>query len=91
MSLSEDIKDFALDLGYSKVGITTANPFPEYIAELKSRYQMYSWFIDGPRQLMKGADPGGFMTEAKSIVVLTHDYCKTSFPDELLGRIGRLY
>jgi len=91
MSLSEDIKDFALDLGYSKVGITTANPFPEYIAELKSRYQMYSWFIDGPRQLMKGADPRGFMPEAKSIVVLAHDYCKTSFPDELLGRIGRLY
>jgi len=91
MSLSEDIKDFALDLGYSKVGITTANPFPEYVAELKSRYQMYSWFIEGPRQLMKGADPRSLMPEAKSIVVLAHDYYKTSFPEELLGRIGRLY
>ena len=28
MSLTEDIKDFALDLGYSRVGITTADPFP---------------------------------------------------------------
>jgi epoxyqueuosine reductase len=91
MGLSGDIKDFALDLGYSKAGITTADLFPEYIAELKSRYQMYSWFIEGPRQLMKGADPRTLMPEARSIVVVAHDYYKTSFPEELLGRIGRLY
>jgi epoxyqueuosine reductase len=91
MGLSEEIKDFALDLGYSKVGIAEAEPFPEYIAELKSRYQMYSWFIEGPRQLMRGADPRSLMPEAKSIVVVAHDFYKTSFPEELLGRIGRLY
>jgi epoxyqueuosine reductase len=91
MALSADIKDFALDLGFSKVGIAEAEPFPEYIAELKSRYQMYSWFIEGPRQLMKGADPRSLMPEAKSIVVVAHDFYKTSFPEELLGRIGRLY
>jgi len=91
MALSGDIKDFALDLGYSKAGITSAEPFPEYIAELKSRYQMYSWFIDGPRQLLKGAEPRALMPDAKSIVVVTHDYYKTAFPEELLGRIGRLY
>jgi epoxyqueuosine reductase len=91
MALSEGIRDFALDLGFSKVGIAEAEPFPEYIAELKSRYQMYSWFIDGPRQLMKGADPRSLMPEAKSIVVVAQDFCKTSFPEELLGRIGRLY
>ena len=91
MSLSEDIKDFALDLGYSKAAVTTADPFPEYIAELKSRYQMYSWFIEGPRQLMKGAEPRSLMPEAKSIVVVAHDFYKTSFPEELLGRVGRLY
>ncbi len=91
MALSQDIKDFALDLGFSKVGLAEAEPFPEYIAELKSRYQMYSWFIDGPRQLMKGAEPRALMPEAKSIVVVAHDFYKTSFPEELLGRIGRLY
>ena len=41
MSLSEDIKDFGLDLGYSKVGITTADSFPSYIEELKARYDMH--------------------------------------------------
>jgi epoxyqueuosine reductase len=91
MSLSDDMKNFALDLGYSKAGITSADPFPEYTAALKSRHQMYSWFIDGPRQLMKGAEPGAIMPEAKSIVVAVHDYFKTSFPEELVGRIGRLY
>jgi epoxyqueuosine reductase len=91
MALSEDIKNFALDLGYSKVGITSAEPFPEYAAALKSRHQMYSWFIEGPRQLMKGAEPKTLMAEAKSIVVAVHDYFKTSFPEELVGRIGRLY
>src|SRR5512143_1269519 len=91
MTLSPDIKDFGLDLGYSKVGITSADPFPEYSAELKSRHQMYSWFIEGPRQLMKRAEPRALMPEAKSIVVAVHDYFKTSFPEELVGRIGRLY
>ncbi|MBM4454427.1 MAG: epoxyqueuosine reductase, partial [Chloroflexi bacterium] len=40
MSLSEDIKDFGLDLGYSNVGITTADSFPEYTAELNGRRDM---------------------------------------------------
>ena len=30
MSLTEEIKRYALDLGYSSVGITTAEPFPMY-------------------------------------------------------------
>ena len=91
MALSEDIRDFALDLGFSKVGIAKAEPFAEYAEELKSRYQMYSWFIEGPRQLMKGADPRSLMPAAKSIVVVALDFYKKSFPEELLGKIGRLY
>jgi epoxyqueuosine reductase QueG len=30
MLLTEEIKRYALDLGYSRVGITTADPFPMY-------------------------------------------------------------
>ncbi len=56
MSLSEDIKDVALDLGYSKGGITNAEKFPDYIAELINRYEMYCWLIEGPRQLMRGSE-----------------------------------
>jgi len=41
MSLSEDIIEFGLDLGYSRVGITTADGFPGYVAELNKRRDMY--------------------------------------------------
>ena len=41
MSLSEDIKDFGLDLGYSKVAITTGNSFPAHLEKPKARYDMH--------------------------------------------------
>jgi epoxyqueuosine reductase len=91
MDLREEIKNFALDLGFSKVGITSAEKFPDYIAELNARYAMYSWFIEGPRQLLKGADPKSLMPTAKSIVVVAQDFFKKSFPEGLVGKIGRLY
>lgn len=91
MSLTQDIKDFALDLGYSRAGITPADGFPNYIEDLKSRYDMYVWYIAGPRQPILGASPRNIMPSAKSIVSLVYDYSKKSFPENLLGKIGRLY
>lgn len=91
MSLSEDIKDFGLDLGYSKVGITTADSFPSYIAELKARSEMYAWYIQGSFQPIKGAGPKSIMSSAKSIVAVVYDGSKESFPEKLVGKIGRLY
>lgn len=91
MSLSEDIKDFGLDLGYSKVGITTADSFPSYIAELKARSEMYAWYIEGSFQPIKGADPKSIMPSAKSTVAVVYDGSKESFPEKLVGKIGRLY
>jgi len=91
MSLSEDIKDFGLDLGYSKVGITTADAFPTYIEELNARYEMYAWYIEGPFQPIKGAEPKSIMPSAKSIVVVVYDASKEAFPEKLVGKIGRLY
>lgn len=91
MSLSEDIKDFGLDLGYSKVGITTADGFPDYIAELNSRRDMYAWYIEGAFQPLTGADPKSVMPSAKSIIVVVYDAFKESFPEKLVGKIGRFY
>lgn len=91
MSLSEDIKDFGLDLGYSKVGITTADGFPDYIAELNSRRDMYAWYIEGAFQPLTGADPKSVMPSAKSIIVVAYDAFKESFPEKLVGKIGRFY
>ena len=73
MSLSEDIKDFALDLGYSKVGITTADGFSEYTTELKSRYDQYQFYIEGRHRPLDWAEPRTVMPTAKSIVVVVYD------------------
>ncbi len=91
MSLSEDIKDFGLDLGYSKVGITTADSFPTYIAELNSRRDMYGWYIESNFQPITGANPKSVMPSAKSIIVTVYDGSKESFPEKLVGKIGRHY
>ncbi len=91
MSLSENIKDFGLDLGYSKIGITTADGFPDYIVELNSRRDMYAWYIESAFQPLTGADPKSVMPSAKSIIVVVYDAFKESFPEKLVGKIGRLY
>ena len=91
MSLSEDIKDFGLDLGYSRVGITTADGFPDYVAELNARRDMYRWYIESTFQPLIGADPKSVMPTAKSIIALVHDFSRESFPEKLLGKIGRHY
>jgi len=91
MSLTEDIKDFGLDLGYSKVGITTTDSFPEYITRLNTNPEMYDWYIESGFKPLSGAEPKSVMPEAKSIVVLVYDYFKESFPENLTGKIGRIY
>ena len=91
MSLTEDIKTYALDLGYSRAGITSAEGFPDYAAELQLRYDMYRWYIDSPRKPILGAIPRKIMPSAKSIISLVYDYARGSFPENLTGKIGRLY
>lgn len=91
MSLSEDIKDFALDLGYSKVGITTADGFPDYIAELNSRRDMYQWYVESTFQPVAGANPTKVMPSAKSIIAVIYNVSRESFPGKLVGKIGRHY
>ena len=91
MSLSEDIKDFALDLGYSKVGITSADSFPIYTSELKTRCDQYRFHIESRFKPLDWADPRTVMPSAKSIIATVFDYSKEAFPEKLLGKIGRLY
>lgn len=91
MSLTNDIKEFALDLGYSKVGITTAERFSEHIEELTARGSMYDFFHEDPRHPLLGAEPKKLMPSAKSIISLVWDYAQKSFPEPLIGKIGRIY
>jgi epoxyqueuosine reductase len=91
MSLTREIKDFALDLGYSAVGITSAEPFTQYAEELASRREAYRWIIDGRLKMIDCATPTNIMPSAKSIISTVYDYGAQGFPPELVGRFGRLY
>jgi epoxyqueuosine reductase len=91
MSLTQDIKDFALDIGYSRVGITTADSFTDHIEEVLSRGEIYDFYVADPRRLLNGAAPKKAFPSARSIISLVLDYSQKAFPESLLGKIGRIY
>ena len=91
MSLSQDIKEFALDLGFSAVGITTADGFQDHVDELEAHAEMYDFHISGRRDPLANAFPARIMPSARSIVSLAYDFAGRAFPDALVGKIGRVY
>jgi epoxyqueuosine reductase len=91
VSLTDEIKQYALDLGYSRVGITTAQPFPMYARALEERASDYDWAVDSSLRLGRAANPQNRLPGARSIIVAIYDYFRESFPENLTGKIGRLY
>lgn len=91
MSLTEEIRSYALDLGYSLVGITTAEPFPLYVRALDERLPDYDWAADSGLRLRRAARPENRLPGARSIVVAVYDYFRERFPENLTGKVGRLY
>ncbi len=91
MSLTQEIKDFALDLGYHAVGTTTAGPFTWYAEQLESRADDYRWIIDGRLKMIESATPTDIMPSAKSIISTVYDYASEGFSPQLSGKVGRLY
>ena len=91
MSLSTDLREYALSLGYDRVGFTTADRFDLYEEELLKRLDMYSWATGRDWGLVIGADPRNILSEARSVVVTIFDYFKHSYPAEMTGKVGRAY
>ena len=91
MSLTREIKDFALDIGYARVGITTADDFSDHIQEVQGRGTTYDFYVQDPRQFLHGARPRLTMPTARSIISLVWDYAQHSFPETLVGKVGRIY
>lgn len=89
-SLSEKIREYALRLGYSKVGIMEARNFSEYQDILQSRGSDYEFLTQKassiPQAQIKDLHP-----EAKSIIVFAWDYLQKTPPEKLVGKIGRAY
>ncbi len=91
MNLSATIKEYALYLGYTKVGFTSADGFEGYMEKLEESGQMYDFHWLNPRGVRAGARPRSVMPEARSVIVLAWDYAQNSFPEELLPLVGRVY
>ena len=84
MSLTEEIKSYALDLGYSQVGITTAEPFPMYAQALEERSQDYDWAGGSGLRLERTVNPKDRLPDARSIRCVGWG----SPPDTILGHLG---
>jgi len=91
MSLSEDIKDYGLGLGYSRVGITTADGFPEYRKELEARSDQYSFYTESGIKPLEWTEPRNVMPSAKSLVVAIYDCSNVAYPEKFIGKVGRHY
>ena len=90
-TLTEQIKQFALDQGYCRVGIVPADDFEDHIQELLSRGDLYDFYTEGPHKPLLAARPKAVWPQAKSIIILAYDYVRTSFPENMLGKVGRVY
>lgn len=88
---SKEIKEFGFQLGYSKVGITSADGFPDYVKEVESRGDEFSILSFTTTNSLKDAHPKIKMPDAKSIIVLVYDYFKYDYPEELTKMIGKAY
>ncbi len=92
MSLAEEIKEYALELGYCKAGITSADPFEFAAREVDNRGESYDyWTKENASSLKWAADPKKQMPDAKSLIVVAYDYYQVDFPEELSKMIGRAY
>ncbi|MDR3599682.1 MAG: 4Fe-4S double cluster binding domain-containing protein [Desulfosporosinus sp.] len=91
MSLTAQIKEYALNIGYSKIGIIPAEDFPEYVDDLTKRNDMYGFYVNSPSRPLAVADLKSLMPTAKSIITTVYDYAQKNFPKELTNKIGKVY
>ena len=92
-ALTKLVKMKALELGFAKVGITSADDFPDHAAELMQRedYQARWCGPKGTNSLLAGCYPRDLFPEGKSIICLLHAYNDIDFPEKLSKHVGRVY
>jgi len=98
MSLSEEIKDYAFGCGLDLVGITTADPFPEYLENILERQRVDSEGFPESMwgRLKRRADPRNALPNAESVIVLGFYYfdgesVDATAPGRPCGVLGRVY
>lgn len=95
--LTRMIKRKALELGFSKVGVTTAEDFLDYEKELLSRQDYEMWTgTDRSKYphrayLRMAAHPQTYYPDGKSIICAVYGFDQYLFPEELTPYVGRAY
>lgn len=87
MNITAEIKEYARELGFCKIGISPMQKYERLLAEAQARNNYGYWL----ESFGMGADPGNLMPEGKSVIVLAYDYARCDFPENLLKMIGRVY
>jgi epoxyqueuosine reductase len=90
MIAKEEVRAKALELGFSDVGFTTAEPFESHREILEARAESYEFLIK-ILDLMVGTDPKAVHPEAGSMIVLLENYFAESFPPTMEPHFGRCY
>jgi epoxyqueuosine reductase len=88
LSFSDEIKNYALDLGYCKVGITSTIGFEGYRKEVESRGEAHKFLINNAVNISRLSEN---LPKAKSIIVLAWDYMQNHYPENLSDKIGRVF
>ena len=90
--LTKKIKMKALELGFSRVGITTTDEFAEHAHELSSRPDYAAW-VNTPEtgRLIDGCRPREFYPEGQSIICTVYGFGDVLYPEELTPYVGRTY
>jgi len=92
MSLKDQLREKAIELGFEDVGFTGADPLDLYIKEVESRPQeMYGWVQTEQFNVIRGAAFKEKHPWARALIVLIRNYHRRHFPRKLVGRIGRCY
>lgn len=97
MNIAEKIKHKGLELGFTHVGITSADDFVEYGEELLGREDYEIWIekdrtkYPGRTNLRAACRPRSFYPEGKSIICTTWGYSQYIYPEELTPYVARAY
>lgn len=91
MTLKDQIKSLAAEVGYHACGIAGVEPFEDFRTNLRAHARRFPESADLCLKLERRAEPLGMNPWARAIVVCVRRYGKYAIPESLASHIGRNY
>ena len=88
MRFTQAVKEYALNIGFCRAGVTPVSGFEQYRDIVLARKEDYCFLTE---RAAKSAQIAQLAPEAKSILVLAYDYMQVQFPENLREHVGRIY